>query len=65
MLTVNGEKRDWKTPVSLQKFLEEEQYVCSKIAVERNGKIVRKADYEETLLQDGDVLEVVSFLGGG
>ena len=35
------------------------------IAVELNEEIVSKADYGKTTLKDGDVLEVVSFVGGG
>ena len=35
------------------------------IAVELNEEIVAKADYDKTTLKDGDVLEVVSFVGGG
>ena len=31
----------------------------------KNGEIVPKAKYAETLLADGDTLEVVSFVGGG
>jgi sulfur carrier protein len=36
-----------------------------RIAVEKNGEIVPKAKYAETLLAEGDALEVVSFVGGG
>ena len=35
------------------------------IAVELNEEIVSKADYDKTIVKDGDVLEVVSFVGGG
>ena len=35
------------------------------IAIERNFEIVPKAEHGETLLQDGDRLEVVQFVGGG
>lgn len=37
----------------------------ARIAVERNGEIVPKRAYDHTVLQDGDVLEIVSFVGGG
>ena len=37
----------------------------TRIAVERNGEIVPKRLYGETVLQDNDVIEVVSFVGGG
>ena len=36
-----------------------------RIAVERNGEIIPKTSYQDIILQDGDVLEVVSFVGGG
>ena len=36
-----------------------------RIAVERNGEIVPKAEYDNTVLQNGDTVEVVSFVGGG
>lgn len=37
----------------------------ARVAVERNGDIVPKARYGETVLTDGDRVEVVSFVGGG
>ena len=36
-----------------------------RLAVERNGNIVPRARYGETVLEDGDVLEIVRFVGGG
>ena len=35
------------------------------IAVELNEEILPKAEYAETVLKDGDVLEIVNFVGGG
>lgn len=35
------------------------------VAVERNGTIVPKSRHAETPLEDGDRLEVVTFVGGG
>ena len=40
-------------------------YDPQRIAVERNGDIVFKAEHDVTVLQDGDSLEIVSFVGGG
>ncbi len=36
-----------------------------RIAVERNGEIVPKSRYAETMLVDGDTLEIVGAVGGG
>ncbi|NUP97727.1 MAG: sulfur carrier protein ThiS [Planctomycetaceae bacterium] len=35
------------------------------VAVERNGRIVRRAEHASTALQPGDELEVVTLVGGG
>ena len=37
----------------------------SRVAVEINGEIVSKQKYNDTVLHAGDVVEVVSFVGGG
>ena len=47
------------------RWLEELGFSAGRIAVERNGEIVPRNRYGETLLADGDVLEIVSFVGGG
>ena len=40
-------------------------YSLSRVAVERNGEIIPKRLYGETVLADGDALEIVGFVGGG
>ncbi len=35
------------------------------VAVERNGRIVRRAEHAATALQPGDELELVTLVGGG
>ena len=36
-----------------------------RVAVERNGEILPRAQYAATRLEDGDVVEIVRFVGGG
>lgn len=50
---------------TLADYLSFANYDPKRIAVERNGEIVPKAQYEKTVLADGDVLEIVRFVGGG
>ncbi len=64
MVSVNGEKVNADN-TNLLLFLEENGYNVGRIAVEMNGEILPKANYESTILKDGDVLEVVSFVAGG
>ncbi len=64
MVKINGTLLDIAgTP--LADYLGSAGFKISRIAVERNGAIVPRAQYEETILADGDTLEVVSFVGGG
>ena len=51
--------------LTLPQLLEELGYQAGRIAVERNGEIVPKAQYGAVTLEDGDTLEVVRFVGGG
>jgi thiamine biosynthesis protein ThiS len=37
----------------------------ARIAVELNGEVVRRNKWPETVLSEGDRLEVVHFVGGG
>ena len=64
MVTINGKRFDYAGK-RLSEYLQAAGYDCKKIAVECNGEIVSKSHYSETILQDEDVLEVVSFVGGG
>lgn len=64
-ITVNGSERTLPGEMSLKEFLLQEHYQIARIAVERNETIVPKAQYEETILKEGDRVEVVSFVGGG
>lgn len=64
MVKINGEEFSVAGKV-LSDFLSENNYDLRRIAVEKNGDIVPKSQYDETVLMDGDVLEIVSFVGGG
>ena len=64
MVQINGKSED-VAGVTLSRYLEKNGYIASHIAVERNLEIVSKSDYDNTVFQDGDVIEIVSFVGGG
>lgn len=64
MVKINGEPLDIAGK-TLAEYLASTKYDPMRIAVERNGEIVPKAKYGETVLQEGDVIEVVNFVGGG
>ncbi len=65
MIRINGEDRSGYDGKSLDEMVQGEKFTKERIAVEVNGEIVGKRDYAETILHDGDTVEVVSFVGGG
>lgn len=62
-IVVNGNEVQCNSH-TLQEFIRERKY-GSKIVVERNGKIVKQELWESVELLPGDVLEIVTFVGGG
>jgi len=64
-LTVNGEAKDFKAPLTVHGLLGEIGLDPAKVAVERNLEIVPKSTYGDAPLDDGDKLEIVHFIGGG
>ena len=64
MVKVNGEAKDIEGK-TLAEYLSTTNYDIKRIATELNGDIVPKSQYAETVLKDGDNIEIVSFVGGG
>ncbi len=64
MVKINGEEFN-VAGNTITEYLAKTNYDPKKIAVECNGDIVFKSKYDETVLHDGDIVEIVSFVGGG
>ncbi|MGZ3265902.1 MAG: sulfur carrier protein ThiS, partial [Croceibacterium sp.] len=63
-LTVNGEPRK-SSAATIAALVRELELRPEKVAVERNGVIVPRSTLAEAPLANGDVLEIVTFVGGG
>jgi thiazole synthase len=64
-LTVNGEPRRIVAGSSIADLARSLELNPQRIAVERNGEIVPRSTLADIILTDGDVLEIVHFVGGG
>jgi thiamine biosynthesis protein ThiS len=64
-IRLNGEPHDLAGPLSVTALLTELGIDPRRVAVEHNQIVVRRAAYESTLVQEGDEVEVVNFVGGG
>ena len=63
-LTINGEPRR-AAPGSIADLVRSLDLDPAKVAVERNGEIVPRSTLGAVTIADGDVLEIVHFVGGG
>ena len=64
MVKINGKNLNIAGK-TIAEYLVSADYDIKRVAVELNGDIIPKTKYEETILKDGDSVEVVSFVGGG
>lgn len=64
MVHINGEDLDL-AGTTLQSYLDAHDYVKDRFVVEYNMEILKQAAYDDIVLQDGDNVEVVTFMGGG
>ena len=65
-ITINGAQHsDIPNGLSVGGLLTHLNLPVQKIAVERNREIVSKSGYDRVILQEGDQLEIIHFIGGG
>ena len=64
-IVVNGSRRPLPRPASVRGALEALGLAGRPVAVELNGRLVRRADHPRTAVHPGDRVEVVTFVGGG
>lgn len=64
-VVVNGSPRPAPRGATLQALIGELGLDADAVAVERNRKIVKRSEWSGTVLEDGDTLEIVHFVGGG
>ena len=64
-ILLNGERREVPREISLDRLLELFSLPKQRIAIELNHSIIRRADWRETSVSEGDKIEVVHFVGGG
>jgi len=64
-VTVNGAAKRFDAPMNVTALLRELSMAGKKVAVERNGEIVPRGLHTETMIENGDELEIVVAVGGG
>jgi len=64
-IIVNGESQELGHPLTVTSLLESLDLRSERVAVEVNLKILNRSDFSTWNLQEGDKVEIISFIGGG
>jgi len=62
---VNGDSLELPDRLSVADLLRHLGVRAERVAVERNGTVVKRARHAEEPIAEGDVLEIATFVGGG
>jgi thiamine biosynthesis protein ThiS len=64
-ILVNGESQERDHPLTVTRLLESLDLRSEQVAVEVNLKILDRSDFATWNLEEGDKIEILSFIGGG
>lgn len=64
-LFINGEKKQVDCGLTIEDFIKELDLSTERVAVELNLKVIRRAEWKQVKLNEGDKLEIIHFVGGG
>jgi thiamine biosynthesis protein ThiS len=64
-ISLNGDHYDLAGPMTVAELLTHLAIDSRRVAVERNDVVVRQSAFAETLVAEGDHVEIVNFVGGG
>ena len=64
-IQLNGDPFDLDGPISVAALLTSLQIDPRRVAVELNLVVLKRATFETTIVQAGDAMEIVNFVGGG
>lgn len=64
-ILVNGTSLEWHEGLTISRVLELKKYTFKMLVVKINGKLVKKQDYEKTLVPNGADVKVIHLMSGG
>jgi thiamine biosynthesis protein ThiS len=64
-IRLNGDPFEIAGPLSISALLAELKVEPRRVAVEHNLDVIKRARYDTTVINEGDEVEIVNFVGGG
>jgi len=65
IVKINGKETEIPQNLNIRELLEYLNIKTNYVAVELNKEIVKRSQWEQTFLKENDILEIVTFVGGG
>ena len=64
-ITLNGDAHEVAGPLTVSELLDQLNIDARRVAVERNLVVLKREAYAQTVIAEGDEIEIVNFVGGG
>jgi len=64
-ITLNGDTHEVAKPLTVAELLAQLDIDPRRVAVEHNLVVLKRGSFDATMVQDGDAIEIVNFVGGG
>ena len=64
-ITLNGEPFELSGPLTVTELLSRLEIDARRVAVEHNVTVLKRTAFDETVVREGDEVEIVNFVGGG
>ena len=64
-ITLNGDRVELEQPMSVTALLAQLELDPRRVAVEHNLSIIKRQTFDRVVVDDGDTVEIVNFVGGG
>ena len=64
-ITLNGEPFELSGPVTVTELLSHLEVDARRVAVEHNITVLKRTAFDDTIVREGDQVEIVNFVGGG
>ena len=64
-ITLNGKAFELRAPMQVTQLLDYLKIDARRVAVEHNLTVLKRAVFDSTIVNDGDQIEIVNFVGGG
>jgi thiamine biosynthesis protein ThiS len=64
-IILNGEPFELSGPLTVAELLSHLEVDARRVAVEHNITVLKRTAFDETIVREGDQVEIVNFVGGG